>query len=946
MNYKEFASKIKEKYPQYRDMDDEDLARRIIKKYPQYQDITFEDDHSFPSREIVSSAIPRVLTPQTMDPSRMGELLEAPVSSAKGIAQASGKVLEKPYQMAAETVSQRPELQPFEAGKPKMLSPNPLEAAAQTLVAPIRLGVTLQEPQMMAQGMTTDALLKRGVHPYIAHAAGMLAGVAADPINLMSALEIASAYGPELSSAIKGRMALKGRMASLDAEQAQRVSEFSKSVDAVVQAQALERQKQLEEILKLPGPSGGTVEPRTWKDVRLPMGETQPEKLSVPASYETGLKSAKELAMEKTPLDSEIVLSQRQKANLESSQWGSPETAHLPPNETQSYTSMPRKLGEWIVRSNKEMDDLRISQELVAPSGSLVKDLWGTLRRFAGHGSLSRFDGEQMMREMTQAVPDKERRMLLALYSDLGRAPTQEDFNAFLEATKDAKVKDIKKLSVSLEKLSKQNLNLSPHEQAALDLYNEYFKRSGQSAQRFKLAEEAPERSLIPRLRDKYGGPHLYVAKEEAEKGLFQRLITGKTPFSKRREFDNLVDSAKAGYIPKTLDAAELLGIYHQSIHRAAAQRYLMNSLEKLGLINYEGEGNQIKGFQPSIRLLEKGGETSQYAKIAYSPHPDVQRVMKGIAEDKWSLYDTRWYPFIERLSAFRKTFNLYLQTFHVKALGAEAFAKGFNPGKFKEGLALIDKNPELVRSFIRSGLEINDAKDIGQEMIRSLHQEYGIKDLGMVHKWGDIYTNWVFRRYQTGLKIWNASLMTDRLTRLGVVPERAIQLAVDDSNRVFGGLNYTQMARSEQFQRLMRTLVYAPDWTESRLLQMQQVYGGGLPTDYTLFEKQIMASQARNYWTRMLIDASVSWMANQVNPARRVLSIDLFQESGFKDVKKLAMALGGNPVYFTSKAGGPPRDFATLADPHWSYQERLKRILFSYLPIFAQEAMREEGGI
>lgn len=39
----EFASRIKAKYPQYADVDDEDLARRIVDKYPAYKDsVTFE----------------------------------------------------------------------------------------------------------------------------------------------------------------------------------------------------------------------------------------------------------------------------------------------------------------------------------------------------------------------------------------------------------------------------------------------------------------------------------------------------------------------------------------------------------------------------------------------------------------------------------------------------------------------------------------------------------------------------------------------------------------------------------------------------------------------------------------------------------------------------------------------------------------------------------------
>ncbi len=43
MNYQEFSTKIKTKYPQYRDMDDKDLAQRMVTKYPEYKDVTFDD---------------------------------------------------------------------------------------------------------------------------------------------------------------------------------------------------------------------------------------------------------------------------------------------------------------------------------------------------------------------------------------------------------------------------------------------------------------------------------------------------------------------------------------------------------------------------------------------------------------------------------------------------------------------------------------------------------------------------------------------------------------------------------------------------------------------------------------------------------------------------------------------------------------------------------------
>ena len=43
MNPSEFARRVKDKYPEYRDIDDNELTDKIIAKYPEYKDtVTFE----------------------------------------------------------------------------------------------------------------------------------------------------------------------------------------------------------------------------------------------------------------------------------------------------------------------------------------------------------------------------------------------------------------------------------------------------------------------------------------------------------------------------------------------------------------------------------------------------------------------------------------------------------------------------------------------------------------------------------------------------------------------------------------------------------------------------------------------------------------------------------------------------------------------------------------
>ena len=43
LSVQEFAAKVKDKYPQYKDVDDQQLVEALIKKYPQYESaVTFD----------------------------------------------------------------------------------------------------------------------------------------------------------------------------------------------------------------------------------------------------------------------------------------------------------------------------------------------------------------------------------------------------------------------------------------------------------------------------------------------------------------------------------------------------------------------------------------------------------------------------------------------------------------------------------------------------------------------------------------------------------------------------------------------------------------------------------------------------------------------------------------------------------------------------------------
>ena len=133
MDYREFATKIRQKYPgSYDDMDDATLSRKIVDKYPQYSDVTFD-------QQPTSQAAPQAGNP-IMDAYKKSPAyaLSAPglaMQGSEAIAKGFGKLGEK----GAELLAGQTTLNPSMMGKPLLKKPmtltnpkpvNPILAAA------------------------------------------------------------------------------------------------------------------------------------------------------------------------------------------------------------------------------------------------------------------------------------------------------------------------------------------------------------------------------------------------------------------------------------------------------------------------------------------------------------------------------------------------------------------------------------------------------------------------------------------------------------------------------------------------------------------------------------------------------------------------------------------------------------------------------------------------
>lgn len=970
-------------------------------------------------------------------PSKLGHMVNAALDPIAESPVVSGTMA---------TLGQRPELQPLSA-TPEIGPSSPVsgpmdaiqagaEAAGDTLALPSRVGTTLQMPQMVAQGKTTDYLISKGANKYVALAAGMIAGNVADPVNIMAATEI----GAGINASIKGRAALKARLLqndldsavgiakSMGVDEAPRLQEWLKDRD-ILNRNAPEpapmmpegmrvNQSQLRSAaidaktkeLNALGQPTGSAGPTQFKELAIPEGESKPGLLKTQTGPEVpqytqkmtnlktgdsslirgsqgmeldqprviGMHETKPVAGKTSFEDVTIQPKENRILAPEGYQPTRPETREIPnvhqkpgevqpaggtygeiihkegdisrlgpskptlqdfseqtahmetPISTEYYVNdAPKSLKQWMASGVKELDDLNSSRELAAPTLDPHQDLAGIVRRYIGHQELARFDASKMTDEFAGYIPDRNRRTLVTLYSQLGRSPTIEELNTLRVGLGKVKSAGAKALSETAGKLMEQNLSLTKQEGLALGAYNSYFEGMGQNAQKI---------GVLDQLKDIYGGPHIYEPVADAEKGFFRKLVTGQSKFAQARTFDNVIEAVKNGYVPKTLDSAELLSMYHNGISKAASERYLMDTLEKKGLINYEGDGRQIKGFQSGgLKIKDE-----IYKKVPYSPNPEVQKVMSRIAEDP--VLDYPIVRGIEKLNNLQKLGSLYLQVFHPKALAAEAIGKGFSPAKFSEGMGLIDKNPEYVRGMIRSGLDVNVIADIGKELGSTATKDYkGVNPVALARKANSIYTDWVFGKYMTGLKVWNANVVAKRFMDMGLAPERAMELAVEDSNRVFGGLNLGLMNRSPNMQRLFHMLAFAPDWTESRARTITSAFGRGIG-DVTGRERALVAAESRRYWVRTLALAATTHLAGQINPFEKVLSVDLSAESGFKDTVKLAKLFGLDFTYFSSKMAAVPRTMKDFMDPNLTTERKFKSLMMQPLPISVQNIIKNIG--
>ncbi len=373
------------------------------------------------------------------------------------------------------------------------------------------------------------------------------------------------------------------------------------------------------------------------------------------------------------------------------------------------------------------------------------------------------------------------------------------------------------------------------------------------------------ERGLISTGRENYV-PHKWTFEDVDENGAPVE-VTPSTPrdFLKERTFNSFHEGEQAGFSPTTKDAAKLTADYVQRASQMLAKDDLAHNLL---------EGETAAGKPLAVKTSQLSSpEFADYKAVDLSAsdrdgtlgrsqiavHPSIAQDLNAVLSKPGAS------NFFLKLNQQAKGTLLSLSPFHAVMEGVLAAESGINPfGRVKE--SFLTRLPENVNynnltpaqeQAIRDGLNTMPAyNNYLAEGETAGGKNLLINKLPLV---GDL-NNFMHERLfgQNGMI---TALKFDLYEKL--VPElqakypelsreQAGRLAASMTNNKFGGLNYELLGRDAGNQKVLRTLLLAPDFLESRGRSIMDVAGShGAPLAQRLLAFNVahyLAARAINF--------------------------------------------------------------------------------------------------
>jgi len=395
---------------------------------------------------------------------------------------------------------------------------------------------------------------------------------------------------------------------------------------------------------------------------------------------------------------------------------------------------------------------------------------------------------------------------------------------------------------------------------------------------------------LIEKGRDSYGVPQIWEVfpqhgedyaggdgKSKRPRNPGAKLDPRDPFFALKRTHDTYFDGIMAGGIPRSLDIADLVGVYNVEFHGALADRSVIKALkdakmpDNTAAVKVSGgakievlpTGARVQfvdsNWKPADAVAADGrpyravdhwalrGWKFAATDAAGNPimvqgdflvHPDLYAKIKTQLEGKSALRDPEG-PLgaiahitggLLKSGAFLKASKFASATFHGATLAEHMMTHAFSGMPSKERLALL--NPYV------GGVEMNPAKDRevanlirhGMDMgfggYRAMFEE-GLTSHGGI--WAHVpglgdgmawLSDGMFKEYLPRLKVklGKAVLHANRARYLSKLTEQQIyELTASQVNAAFGGQNWALLGRSKTFLDVNRLFLTAPDFLLSR---------------------------------------------------------------------------------------------------------------------------------
>lgn len=336
--------------------------------------------------------------------------------------------------------------------------------------------------------------------------------------------------------------------------------------------------------------------------------------------------------------------------------------------------------------------------------------------------------------------------------------------------------------------------------------------------------------------------PQLWENSEEDVNKVFGKTLTRKPSFTFESVVENYREGIKKGLTPRYNTLGDLVGWYESYANKALADKKFFDYLQGRGF-NIP-DSNAIESWVKANPDHQKEAEAiGNYLGQASQP---IQKFAKFVGRAKQAGL-TGGIP------------GTAINAHGINVLAANTLAEnnpvaGFTRGSIwvanpNSASKYVNDNLDEAVTFVRNGMTLQ-TEDSAYLKIKPVEDGNIAKRLvnKLGQKWEQYFEDPLFKKTIPALKVHYAKQVRDDLVRRGVSQEEATKIAAKTANNIFGGMNYDEMFRNKDVQNVLRSIILAPDWAESRINTGKGIVKGLTSTSaeykaYRTFARNLIAA-------------------------------------------------------------------------------------------------------